>query len=176
MLLAERLIQTLRPRQNDRHFPDIFKCIFLNKNVWFLIEISPKYVPNGQINNMPAFGSGNALAPTRRQVIIWTNNGQVDRRIHASLALNELMFQSYYIGTRNLLIKSWLQRSQYTIRLSQLFVSYPRFHRIRTQWAISNWVRRPLYNESFLSNFNATGVNWTFAGSRAWSEKHPHVH
>ena len=24
---------TLRPRQNDRQFPDIFKCIFLNENV-----------------------------------------------------------------------------------------------------------------------------------------------
>ena len=31
---------TLRPRQNDRHFPDgIFKCIFLNENIR-LFEIS----------------------------------------------------------------------------------------------------------------------------------------
>ena len=30
----DTLINTLRPRQNSRHFPDdIFKCIFLNGNV-----------------------------------------------------------------------------------------------------------------------------------------------
>ena len=29
-------INTLRPTQNGHHFPDnIFKCIFLNENVWF---------------------------------------------------------------------------------------------------------------------------------------------
>ena len=46
---------TLRLRQNGCHFPDeIFKCIFLNENVWVLIEISLKFVPNGPINNIPA--------------------------------------------------------------------------------------------------------------------------
>ena len=48
-------INTLRPRQNGRHFPDnIFKCIFLNENVWISIKISHKFVPMGPINNMPA--------------------------------------------------------------------------------------------------------------------------
>ena len=46
---------TLRPRQNGRHFADdMFKCIFLNENVWIPIEISLKYVPKGSINNNPA--------------------------------------------------------------------------------------------------------------------------
>ena len=46
---------TLRPRQNGRHFADnIFKCIFLNENVWIIIEISLKFVPSGPINNIPA--------------------------------------------------------------------------------------------------------------------------
>ena len=46
---------TLRPRQNGRHFPDdIFKCIFLNENVWISIKISLKIVPKGPINNIPA--------------------------------------------------------------------------------------------------------------------------
>ena len=45
----------LRPRQNGRHFADdMFKCIFLNENVWIPIEISPKFVPKGSINNNPA--------------------------------------------------------------------------------------------------------------------------
>ena len=42
---------TLRPRQDGRHFPDnIFKCIFLNENV----SISLKFVPKSPINNTPA--------------------------------------------------------------------------------------------------------------------------
>ena len=46
---------TLRPRQNGRHFPDnIFKCIFLNENVWISIKISLNFVPRGPINNIPA--------------------------------------------------------------------------------------------------------------------------
>ena len=33
-------VNTLRPRQNDRHFPDdIFKCIFFNENVGISIKI-----------------------------------------------------------------------------------------------------------------------------------------
>ena len=46
---------TLRPRQNGRHFADdILKCIFVNENVWKPIEISLKFVPHGPINNIPA--------------------------------------------------------------------------------------------------------------------------
>ena len=46
---------TLRPRQNGRHFADgMFKCIFLNENVSTPIEISLKFVPRGSINNNPA--------------------------------------------------------------------------------------------------------------------------
>ena len=48
-------VNTLRPRQNGRHFADdIFKSIFLNKNVWIPIKISLKFVPKGPINNIPA--------------------------------------------------------------------------------------------------------------------------
>ena len=48
-------MNSLRPRKNGRHFADdIFKCIFLNENVWILIRISLKFVPQGPINNIPA--------------------------------------------------------------------------------------------------------------------------
>ena len=48
-------LNTLRPRQNGRHFADdILKCIFLNENVWIPIEISLKFVPMGPIDNIPA--------------------------------------------------------------------------------------------------------------------------
>ena len=50
-------VNTLRWRQNGRHFPDdIFKWIFLNENGSVLIDISLKFVHNGQINNIPALG------------------------------------------------------------------------------------------------------------------------
>ena len=49
------IINTLRPRQNGRHFADnIFKCIFLNESVWIPIKISLQFVPRGPINNIPA--------------------------------------------------------------------------------------------------------------------------
>ena len=50
------VFNTLRPRQNGRHFPDdIFKCIFLNENEWIPIKISLKLVPKCQINIIPSF-------------------------------------------------------------------------------------------------------------------------
>ena len=42
---------TLWQRQNGCHFVDnIFKCIFMNVNVWILFKMSLKFVPNGPIN------------------------------------------------------------------------------------------------------------------------------
>ena len=39
---------TLRPTQNGCHFADsIFKCIFMNENVWIKMNISLEVVPNG---------------------------------------------------------------------------------------------------------------------------------
>ena len=59
-------VNTLRPRQNNRHFPDeIFKCIFLNENVWISTNISLKFVPKGSINNIPALV----------QIMAWRRSG-----------------------------------------------------------------------------------------------------
>ena len=53
--LTEKWLNTLKPRQDGRHYPDdIFKCIFLNENVWISIKFSLKFVPKGPINNIPA--------------------------------------------------------------------------------------------------------------------------
>ena len=57
---------TMRPRQNGRHFADdMFKCIFLNENLWIPIEISLKFVPRGSINNIPALV----------QIMAWRRSG-----------------------------------------------------------------------------------------------------
>ena len=48
-------INTLRPRQNGRHFADdTFSRIFVNENVRISIEFSLRFVPKGPINNIPA--------------------------------------------------------------------------------------------------------------------------
>ena len=68
---------TLRPRQNGRHFADdIFKCIFLNENVWISIKVSLKFVPNGLINNMPALV----------QIMAWRRSG--DKSLSESMMLS----------------------------------------------------------------------------------------
>ena len=56
LLSAEFLwLNTLRPRQNGRYFPDdIFKYILVNENVSILIRIWLKFVPKGPIDNIPA--------------------------------------------------------------------------------------------------------------------------
>ena len=39
VISLNKLSNTLRPRQNGRHFAeDIFKCIFLNENVWIVLN------------------------------------------------------------------------------------------------------------------------------------------
>ena len=88
---VRNIFNSLRPRQNGRHFPDdILKCILLNENIWILIEISLKFVPKGPINNIPALV----------QIMAWRQPGDkplselmMDYRcIYASLGCNELTF------------------------------------------------------------------------------------
>ena len=48
-------IKTLRLRQNGHHFADdIMRYIFFNENVWILIKISMKFVPECSVTNIPA--------------------------------------------------------------------------------------------------------------------------
>ena len=70
-------VNTMGPRQNGRHFADdIFKCIFLNENVWIAIKISLKSIPKDPIKNIPALVL----------IMAWCRPGN----ICASLGLNEL--------------------------------------------------------------------------------------
>ena len=48
-------VNSLRPTQNRRHFADdVFKCNFMNENVWIPNKISLKFVHEGPINNISA--------------------------------------------------------------------------------------------------------------------------
>ena len=83
-------MSTARPllhgQNAGRHFADdVFKYIFMNEKFSILLRISLKFVPNGPIDNNPAFGFDNGLAPNRRQTIIWTNAGLIHWRIYAAL-------------------------------------------------------------------------------------------
>ena len=83
-------INTLRPTQDGRHFADVvFKFIFLNENVWFLLMISLKCVPKDRINNIPALVQIKAWRRTGDKPPL--NQWCLDyRRIYASLGLNDL--------------------------------------------------------------------------------------
>ena len=73
-------VNTLRRWHNGCHFADdIVRRIFVNENYCILIQISPKYGPNGPIVNMPLLV----------QIMDWRRTGQVYWRIYASLGLNE---------------------------------------------------------------------------------------
>ena len=53
--ICSGILNILRPKQNGSHFADdVFKCIFLNENVWISLKISLKFVPKGPINNIPS--------------------------------------------------------------------------------------------------------------------------
>ena len=59
-------INTLRPRQNGRHFADdTFKRIFLNENIRISIKISLKFLPKGPISNNPVLD----------QIMAWRRSG-----------------------------------------------------------------------------------------------------
>ena len=56
---------TLRPRQDGRHFADSFTCIFFNENCCILIKFSFKYVRKGPVDN------NRALV----QIMAWRQSG-----------------------------------------------------------------------------------------------------
>ena len=58
-------LNTFRSTKIGCHSTDIFKCIFLNENVYISINISLKFVPNGPINNIP----------TLVQIMAWRRSG-----------------------------------------------------------------------------------------------------
>ena len=88
---------SLRPRQNGRHFADdIFKCIFLNENVWIPIEMSLKVVSKSQINNIPALV----------QIMAWRRSSDkpFSEPINVSLLTHICVIRPQWINT---LVLSW---------------------------------------------------------------------
>ena len=66
LIFGPPLLNTLRPRQDRRHFADdIFTCIFFNENCCISIKFSLKYVRKGPIDNNPALV----------QIMAWRRSG-----------------------------------------------------------------------------------------------------
>ena len=89
---------TLRPRQNRRHFADdIFRCNFFNENVSISIKISLKFVPKGPINNIPSLV----------QIMAWRRPG--DKPLSEPIVVN---LPTHVCFTRPQWINSGWTRSQ----------------------------------------------------------------
>ena len=106
-MLQSLMFNTLRPRQDGRHFPDdIFKCIFFNENVLITIKISLTFVPKGPINDIP----------TLVQIMAWRRPGEKP--------LSEPMLVSlptHICVTRPQLVNSCIS---YELQMKCSFVSY----------------------------------------------------
>ena len=59
----------------------------MNEKLRVLVQIAIRFVPKGPIDNI---GSGNGLAPDRRQVITWANADPVHWCIYVALGGVEL--------------------------------------------------------------------------------------
>ena len=117
----DTFLNTLRPRQNGRHFADaIFKCIFLNENVSIAIKISLKFVPKGPINNIPALVQIMAWRRPSHNLNQWWS---VYRRIYASLGLNELN----HLSLDKMATISHMTFSN-AFSLTKIFVIWLKFH------------------------------------------------
>ena len=94
-------VNTLRPRQNGRHFPDdIFKCFFLNENVSIAIKMSLKFVPKGPINNIPALV----------QIMAWRRLGDkpLSEPMIVSLPTHICVTRPQWVNTNLHLIFLWM--------------------------------------------------------------------
>ena len=110
--LRGQWVNTLRPRQNGRHFPDdIFKCIFLNENEWISLRISLKFVPKVRINNIPSLV----------QIMAWRRPGDkpLSEPIMVSLPTHICVTRPQWV---NLQINH--ARSQFSPILFNMFLSF----------------------------------------------------
>ena len=89
------MLNTLRPRQDGRHFPDdIFICISLNENEWHSIKTSLKFVPKVPIDNIPALV----------QIMVWHRPG--DKPLSEPMMV---VLPTHVCVTRPQWVNTWLK-------------------------------------------------------------------
>ena len=147
MLVVFFCLNTLRPRQDGRHFADdSFTCIFFNENCCILIKFSLKYVRKGPIDN------NRALV----QIMAWRRSGDkplsepmmisLPTHIYASLGLNELTHQ-------------WINHHWFR----QWLVAWPApSHYLNQCWDIVNWTlgNKLQWNQSKFKHFHSWKCIW----------------
>ena len=121
------VFNTLRRGQDDRHFPDdIFKCIFVNKNVWISPMISLKFIPKVRINNIPALV----------QIMAWRRPGDkplsepmlVSLLTHICVTRPQWVYTGYSIIRRILKLSTWQYFILTTLSLTKVLLKV--FHAI----------------------------------------------
>ena len=96
--INERMINTLRPRQDWRHFTDeIFTCIFFNENSRILIKFSLKYLRKDSIDNNPALV----------QIMAWRRSGDkpLSEPIMIILPTHICVTRPQWVNTLNLVYR-----------------------------------------------------------------------
>ena len=89
-VISVEWVNTLRLRQNGYHFPDdIFKCIFLNENVWVSIQISLEFASGGTINNTPVLV----------QIMAWRRLG--DKLLSEPMVVRLTTLKNFYFKMPN---------------------------------------------------------------------------
>ena len=105
MIYIDRdILTTLRPRQNGRRFADdVFKCIFLNENVWISFKISLKFVPKDPINTIPVLV----------QILAWRRSGDkpLSEPMTVSLLTHICPTRSQWVNhhARNTNMAAWIR-------------------------------------------------------------------
>ena len=120
LFLIMGLINTLRPRQNGRHFPDnIFKCIFLNENVWTMLNNLLKFVHKIGFNNIPALV----------QIMPWRRWG--DKLLSEQMMVSLL---THICATRGLFTATYNQNKLIISCVKRLFIIYDMKHSFLINW------------------------------------------
>ena len=102
-------LNLLRRRRNGLQFADeIFKCIFLNENVWLSISISLKFVPHDPINNILALV----------QIMAWRRLG--DKPLFESI-VDRLPTRSQWVNPSESSTELWNTFELYTMKYLQLY-------------------------------------------------------
>ena len=130
-----RTFNSSRPRRNRRYFADdLFKCIFLNKNVWILNKLSLKFILKGPVNDIAALVRIMAGHYLNTWLLFYW-------RVYASLVLNELTF---LVLSRHILAElgHYVHCSLWTEQKNELFCM----------------LRLSIANASYWSYINYSGV------------------
>ena len=178
------LLNTLRPRQNGRHFADdTLNHIFLNANVRISIKISLKFAPKGPINNISALV----------QIMAWCRPGDkpLSEPMMVCLLAHICVAQLQWVNTlmprqngrhfADDIFKCIFlnENASISLRISLKFVPKVRFNNISALVQIMAWRRpgdKPLSEPvmvSLLTHICVTRLQWVKPPLKLAQELHP---